>query len=182
MDINIGKKIKALRLASDLTQEELAQRAELTGGFISQVENEKFQTSISIDSLSDILDVLGVSLAEFFAESDGPQVVYSPADRVPIDGTGAESFELLIPGSTNTMMDPSVVELQSGEALEERDPHPGEQFGYVLRGTITLVLAKKEYQVKKSGCFYFEANKPHQIMNKSGKPASFLWVTSPPQM
>ncbi len=182
MEINIGKKIKALRLASDLTQEELANRAELTAGFISQIESEKFQTSISIDSLSDILDVLGVSLAEFFSESNGPRVVYKPTDRVPIEGSGASSFELLIPGSTNTMMDPAVVELQPGEAIEERDPHPGEQFGFVLRGTITLVLGKKEYRIPKSGCFYFRADKQHQVLNNSGKAASFLWVIAPPQM
>ena len=72
MDLNIGSKIKALRLASDLTQEELANRARLTKGFISQLENEKFQTSISLDSLADILDALGVSLSEFFGDTDDP--------------------------------------------------------------------------------------------------------------
>lgn len=182
MDINIGQKIKALRLASDLTQEELANRAGLTKGFISQVENEKFQTSISLDSLSDILDVLGVSLAEFFSEADSRRVIYTAADRMPVDGTGAHRFELLIPGSTNSLMDPIVVELQPGERLEEKDPHPGEQFGYVLSGTVTLRLTKKKYEIPKNACFYFKSDQPHQILNNSGKAAAFLWVTTPPQM
>ena len=182
MDLNIGNKIKALRLASELTQEELANRARLTKGFISQVENEKFQTSISLDSLADILDALGVGLSEFFDDTGETKVVYKPSDRIPVDGTGAGKFELLVPGSTNNDMDPILVTLATGEELEKRDPHSGEQFGYVLKGTITLILNKKKYRITRNSCFYFESNQPHQIINVSDSEASFIWVTSPPQM
>ncbi|MCK4606862.1 MAG: helix-turn-helix transcriptional regulator, partial [candidate division Zixibacteria bacterium] len=65
--MKIGEKIKALRLSSDLTQEELANRAGLSKGFISQLEND--QTSIQIDSLADILEALSVSLSDFFSDS-----------------------------------------------------------------------------------------------------------------
>jgi transcriptional regulator with XRE-family HTH domain len=182
VELNIGSKIKALRLASELTQEELANRARLTKGFISQLENEKFQTSISLDSLADILDALGVSLPEFFDDTKGTPVVYKVADRIQVDNTGASSFELLVPGSTNNLMDPILVNLQTGEKLARRDSHSGEQFGFVLKGTVTLVLNKKKYNVTRNSCFYFKSNQPHQIMNKSDSEASFLWVTSPPQM
>ena len=64
MELNIGQKIMAMRLASDLTQEELAIRAGLTKGFISQLEND--QTSIQIDSLADIVEVFGMTMSEFF--------------------------------------------------------------------------------------------------------------------
>ncbi len=182
MDLNIGNKIKALRLASDLTQEELANRARLTKGFISQLENEKFQTSISLDSLADILDALGIGLSEFFDDSEVARVVYKPSDRVPVDGTGASTFELLVPGSTNNLMDPILVQLKAGEKLEKRDPLPGEQLGYVFKGTITIVLNKKKYKVPRNCCFYFKSNQPHQIINSSDAEASFIWVTSPPLM
>ncbi len=180
MELNIGQKIKALRLASDLTQTELADRADLTKGFISQLENE--QTSISVDSLADILDVLGVTLSEFFGDTTEAQVVFSPADRVAVEGKGARMFELLIPGSTNNSMDPVMVELDSGQQLPPGDPHPGEQFGYVLQGTVTLKLDKKKYRVPLKHCFYFIADRPHQIVNDSTAVAKLLWITTPPQM
>jgi transcriptional regulator with XRE-family HTH domain len=180
MNLRIGEKIKALRLASDLTQEELANRARLSKGFISQLEND--QTSIQIDSLSDLLEALGVGLSEFFADSDDDRIVFKPSDRVAVDGTGAGRFELLVPGSTNSLMDPIWVELQPGESLEKRDPHSGEQFGFVLQGTITLKFGRKSYEISKNHCFYFTSDRSHQLMNKSGKAASLLWVTSPPQM
>jgi len=180
MRLIIGSKIKSLRLASELTQEELANRARLTKGFISQLEND--QTSISLDSLADILDALGVSLSEFFSDSAEAQVVFHPSERVAVDGMGAGKFELLIPGSTNNLMDPIVVELQPGESLKDRGPHSGEQFGYVLRGTVTLKINKKVLKIPRRHCFYFKSNRPHQILNNSGSVASLLWVTSPPQM
>jgi transcriptional regulator with XRE-family HTH domain len=182
MELNIGNKIKALRLASELTQEELANRARLTKGFISQLENEKFQTSISLDSLADILDALGVGLSEFFDDSETARVVYTPTDRVEVDGTGAAKFELLVPGSTNNLMDPILVQLHRGEKLEKRNPQPGEQFGFVLKGIITLVVNKKKYEVPRNSCFYFKSNQSHQISNRGDAEAAFVWVTSPPLM
>lgn len=180
--MNIGKKIKGLRQTSDLTQEELANRAKLTKGFISQIENEKFQTSISVDSLTDILDALGVSLSEFFRESNETQVVFKPSERIAIDIDGADKFELLIPGSTNNQMDPILLNLKAGEKLEPNNPHPGEQFGYVLNGTATLKLGKKSYKIPNKHCFYFKSDKVHQLLNNSKREVKILWITTPPQM
>ena len=182
MNFELGKKIKSLRLTSELTQEELANRAKLTKGFISQVENENFETSISLDSLSDILDALGVSLSDFFKDTKEPQIVYTKSERIQIENTGAKSFEILIPGSTNNEMDPILVELSAGEQLEKADPHPGEQFGYVLKGTLTLIKNKKEYEIKKYDCFYFTSDEHHQLLNRSDKTCMFIWVVTPPQM
>ena len=60
--MNIGEKIRRLRIERQLTQEELANRCELSKGFISQVENEL--TSPSIATLVDILET-GTNLTEF---------------------------------------------------------------------------------------------------------------------
>ena len=64
--MELGAKIKELRLKNRLTQGELADRCELTKGYISQLENEL--TSPSIATLKDILQTLGSSLNEFFSD------------------------------------------------------------------------------------------------------------------
>ena len=66
--MDIGKKIKELRILKGLTQEELADRAELTKGFISQVERN--HTSPSIATLVDILQCLGTDLKNFFEDDE----------------------------------------------------------------------------------------------------------------
>lgn len=180
MELKLGAKLKALRLSSDLTQEELADRAKLTKGFISQLEND--QTSVSVDSLSDILDALGISLAEFFGETTTVKSVFSPDERVSVEGMGVRSFELLVPSSTNNIMDPILLELDPGDRLEKKEPGPGEQFGFVLKGTVTLRFDNARYEIPKHHCFYFESDRAHQIMNKGKSAAQLLWVTTPPRM
>ena len=72
--MDIGKKLKELRIQKDLTQEDLADRTELSKGFISQLENNN--TSPSISTLTDILQSLGTDLADFFSEPPEEQVVF----------------------------------------------------------------------------------------------------------
>ena len=72
--MEIGNKIKQLRLQCDLTQEELANRCELTKGYISQLENEL--TSPSIATLMDILSALGTNLKDFFSEEPEEKIVF----------------------------------------------------------------------------------------------------------
>ena len=76
--MEIGKKIKDLRIQKGLTQEELANRTELSKGFISQLERDL--TSPSIATLQDILQCLGTDLSEFFRKRTGEQIVFSKED------------------------------------------------------------------------------------------------------
>ena len=72
--MEIGRKLKQLRIEKGLTQEELAGRAELSKGFISQLERDL--TSPSIATLVDILQCLGTTINEFFSEKPEEQVVF----------------------------------------------------------------------------------------------------------
>ena len=77
--MEIGSKIKNLRLQKGLTQEELGDRCELSKAFISLLESDK--TSPSMATLEDILNVLGTDFAHFFREESGQRVVFGKDDR-----------------------------------------------------------------------------------------------------
>jgi len=79
-------------------------------------------------------------------------------------------------------MNPTLLKLEPGEKLKKMEPMPGEQFGYILKGTITLKINNQVKNVSSRSCFYFESNKQNQIINLSDKPAELLWITSPPHM
>ena len=76
--MDIGNKLKELRVLKGLTQEELADRSELSKGFISQLERNL--TSPSITTLMDILQCLGTSIGEFFNEAPDEPVSYTHLD------------------------------------------------------------------------------------------------------
>ncbi|MBU1880596.1 helix-turn-helix domain-containing protein, partial [bacterium] len=163
MTTEIGEKLKSLRVSSDLTQQDLAERAGLTKGFISQVERNL--TSISLDSLEDILIALNTSLTEFFSEAVYEQVIYSEEDRVELEHEGLERFLLLVPGATNRQMEPALVTLSPGDATQELGPYEGEEFGYILSGRLSIQLGEKSYKCKKGNSFYFTTDQPHRIKN-----------------
>ena len=76
--MDIGKKLKELRLQKELTLEDLASRSELTKGFLSQVERNL--TTPSIATLEDILEALGSNLSDFFHEEEEHQIVFGQQD------------------------------------------------------------------------------------------------------
>lgn len=174
----IGEKIKDLRLSCELTQEELADRCELTKGYISQLENDL--TSPSIATLIDILSALGTDLKEFFSEpSQEEKVVFNKNEFVE-KKTDEYTLNWLVPNAQKNAMEPIHILLNVGCSTDEDFPHEGEEFGFVLKGEIVLVLGKRKIKVKKGESFYYSANKVHQIINKGKVEAEFIWVSSPP--
>ncbi len=174
----IGQKIKNLRTAADLTQDELAQRSGLTDGFISQVERGK--TSISIDSLKMLLDALNVSLSDFFKEDIYDPVVFGPDDHIEINAGGACKLSLIVQGATNRRFEPALLELKPDSSTETIPPFEGDVFGYVLQGRVQLKIGSDGYRINAKHSFYFTAGKEYKIVNPYKRIATVLWLTSPP--
>lgn len=176
--MEIGSKIKSLRLQCGLTQKELADRSELTKGFISQLENDL--TSPSISTLTDILAALGSDLKNFFNESEEEQVVFKETDYF-VNETPSHKITWIVPNAQKNEMEPILIDIEAKSSTTPDMPHEGEEFGYVLSGTCTLNIGKTKYKVKKGETFYFVSNKTHFIENATDKPCKILWVSSPPQ-
>ncbi len=177
--MKIGSKIRSLRQQSELTQEELAERAGLTKGFISQVERDL--TSISLDSLVQILDAFGEKVSDFFEDIEKEKIVYGLRDRVDLQKrNGVKGFSLLVPGSTNRLMEPVILTLGPNECTETEEAHPGDELGYVLRGKVAVHLGKKAHRAREGTCFYFTADRDHFIRNMGPADAVVLWITTPP--
>lgn len=174
--MDIGLKIKNLRLTKNLTQEELADRCELTKGYISQLENDL--TSPSIETLKDLLNALGTNFAEFFQDEE-TQVVFKKDEYIE-KLTDLIKTTWLVPTSQKNVMEPVVVELKENAVTEKDLAHEGEEFGFVLKGKIELFVGKKSYIVNQKETFYFVANKPHYIKNISNTESKILWVSCPP--
>ncbi|HHY09760.1 MAG TPA: cupin domain-containing protein [Firmicutes bacterium] len=177
--MKIGEKIKRLRMQHDLTQEELADRCELSKGFISQLEREL--TSPSIATLVDILESLGTNLADFFSDAGPERVVFTEEDvSIKSDDELGCEIHWLIPTAQKNGMEPILVYLQPGGRTAFDDPHDGEEFGYVLEGEIYLNFGSRKKRIGEGEAFYFKAQAGHYIANAGKKRAGILWVAAPP--
>ena len=177
--MEIGKKIRELRMWKGLTQEELADRSELSKGFISQIERNL--TSPSIATLMDILQCLGTTTADFFTEAPDEQIVFGKADYFEkIDTDLKNEIKWIIPNAQKNIMEPIRLTLAPGGSTYPDNPHEGEEFGYILSGSITIHIGKKSYRAKKGESFYFTPKSTHYISASKKTGASLIWVSSPP--
>lgn len=175
--MDIGSKIKRLRLANQLTLEELANRSELTKGFLSQVERNL--TSPSIATLEDILEALGTSLHHFFDDKQDDQIVFQKKDYF-INQQDDYEISYIVPNAQKNDMEPILINIDKHKRSMAIEPHEGEEFGYVISGKIKLIYGEKELIVKKGETFYFEGTRTHFIENIGDQKARIIWVSTPP--
>lgn len=175
--MQIGEKIKQLRVRNQLTLEELANRSELTKGFLSQVERNL--TSPSIATLEDILEALGTTLGEFFAQEKEEKIVFTANDFFE---NFQDNYDIyyVVPNAQKNRMEPILLHLKKGGVSEEILPTEAEEFGYVLQGKIKLHYGDEVYVVKKGQTFYLTGGKSHYISNDWEGEAKVLWVSTPP--
>lgn len=178
VNLKIGKKIKDLRNRNGLTQQELADRTELTKGYISQLE--RGQVAPSVVTLLDLIECLGTTASDFFRETEMEQVVFSEEGYFEKIDEAGNSIQWIVPTAQHNAMEPLLVTIRPRESLREDKPHDGEEFGYVISGKIRLHLGEKVYAVKAGESFYYEAKRRHFIENPGARPAKIIWVSTPP--
>ncbi len=176
--MKIGKKIRQLRTMYNLTQEELANRLELTKGYISQLENDLTEPSVS--TLEDIVLALGTNLSDFFKDDNSREkIVFRKNDYFVKENPGF-NITWLITNSQKNEMEPILVSILPNSQTDLDYPHEGQEFGYVLEGEVLLCIDNNRYQLKKGESFYFDSIKNHYLKNVKDKVCKIIWVTSPP--
>ena len=177
--MDIGEKIKMLRIKNNLTQQELANRCELSKGFISQLERNL--SSPSIATLKDLLETLGTNLKEFFSHTEHDKIVFKKEDVfVQENDDVGQVIHWIVPSAQKNLMEPILVKLAPGGRSDDYGPHPGEVFGYVIQGNIKLSLGGNNHRIKSGESFYYEAEWAYYIENTSSREAVVLWVSNPP--
>ena len=175
--MDIGKKIRELRISNSLTLEELASRSELTKGFLSQLERDL--TSPSISTLEDILEALGTDLSSFFQTEEEEQIVFSEQDYF-VDEREPYTIQWIVPNAQKNDMEPILLTLHPGCESMVLESHGGQELGYVLQGSPTLVRGNKKYRLRPRETFYLNGRTSHYLINTGSSDAKILWVTTPP--
>ncbi len=175
--MDIGGKIRQLRIKNQLTLEELANRSELTKGFLSQVERNL--TSPSIATLEDILEALGTTLGAFFAAEKDEQIIFTAEDYF-INEQEGYSVAYIVPNAQKNDMEPILLTLPGGGVSEKMEPYEGEELGYILQGKVALYNGDDRYVLKGGQTFYMKGDKTHYLANEWEGEARVIWVSTPP--
>ncbi|GGG87207.1 XRE family transcriptional regulator [Staphylococcus pragensis] len=175
--MQIGTKLRNLRRQKNLTQEELAERTDLSKGYISQIESQ--HASPSMETFLNILEVLGTSPSDFFKEKSKEKVLYTKNDRTIYDEYDrGYILNWLVTNSNEFEMEPLILSIKPGASYKHFEPSESDTFIYCLEGCVTLTLGKERYQAKEEDVLYFRANEIHQLHNETANEVKILIVAT----
>jgi transcriptional regulator with XRE-family HTH domain len=177
--MNLGKKIQELRRRRGLLSGELAARAQVTGGFISQLEHNK--TSPSLDTLQRIAAALQVPLTYLLLEENlHPQVVRKHERQViHLEDSGLRASILSpLPQQDLELV---LLELPPGKVSWAKSRcHEGQECHLVLKGTIRAYHGDEIYLLEEGDSILWDGMVPHRMENVSDREAQLLIALTPP--
>ncbi len=183
----LGEKIKLTREKNDMTVEQLADRAGVDSEMIRSIEKGGLVPYIS--PLVKLSRALGVRLGTFLDDQEnlGPVITRS-GDMANIarfrgaseaDAKGRSFFSLAL-NKTSRHMEPLIVELSpSDDTGLKKSSHEGEEFIYVLEGSVVIGYGKEVYTLSAGESIYYDSIVEHDV-RAAGAPAKILAVIHEP--
>lgn len=178
MKLSIGQKIKMRRKERKLTLKDIAEQTGLSISFLSQVERMK--SSLTLESLKKISEVLEVNPSYFFSDDEVPeQPTVIRAIDINLDFTGNQFVYKNLAGKYKGLgFSPLLVLLNPGENKGSQFTHAGKEFLYVLEGTLTVQAAEEEYHLNPHDSIIIDSSQPHYWLNLTENPVKFLCISS----
>lgn len=177
----IGKKLKETRLKNGMTIQELAKRAAVSSNMISRIE--RGLTTPSVEILMRLASSFGMSMNFFVEEAEkGSTLVHT------LSGQGEPIFffedKHQIFSLTQGIRDPGfsvfIDILEAGcNSGEGGMVHSGEEFAYILEGSVVFFVDKEEHRLGVGDSIVFKACRPHRWENLYSGRSRVLWVVSP---
>jgi transcriptional regulator with XRE-family HTH domain len=176
--VQLGKKVRELRLRHGMTVQQLAQASSLSKGFISQVENDR--TSPSLTTLQDLARALKTTAAYLVVEEEpAPYVVRSNARQRLTPGLPTAGVEVLS-ACPKRNLEVLIMELSPGvSAGERRHCHHGEECVLCMEGRVTLTIAETPVTLETGDSCHFDGRVPHAIENAGTATARLLIAITP---
>ena len=179
-DIDVGQRLRQLRLEAGLSQRALAKKAGVSNATISMVESN--QVSPSVSALRQILAGFPLGIAEFFSapEPDVEQVVFRAAELTEIAG-GSVSYRQVGANLASRSLQLLHERYQPGsESGRPRISHQGEEGGIVIKGRLQLEVDERRYELGPGDAYLFDSRRPHAFRNIGDGDLVVVSACTPP--
>lgn len=180
MTMDVGARLRVVRIRSGLSQRALAKRVKVTNSTISLIESN--QTNPSVGALKRILDGIPIGLSEFFAlKLEKMEKVFYRSDELVEIGKGRISYrqvgENLLGRAVQLLKERYEVGADTGRV---RLVHDGEECGIVLSGGLEVTVDDERKLLGAGDAYYFESSKPHRFRCVGASPCEVISACTPP--
>jgi transcriptional regulator with XRE-family HTH domain len=175
-DVRVGRRVRALRLERGLSLAEVAERAGVSIGALSQIE--RGLSSLRVRVMWPLAAALDADPSSLVAEDDGRvsdlYCVRAGVRRsLPVRSEGMSKQLLSPPGAVLTGI---AVTVEPGGGTTESYTHPGHEFGFVSEGEVEITIDAALYRLKAGDSFAFKSTLPHAFRNTGAERCVILWV------
>ncbi len=177
----IPARIRELREILEISIQTMAERLHFTPAEYQELEDGKQDIPISV--LYEIAALLNVDMTVLLT-GDTPRMnthtLVRHNDGVNVERFAGYSYSALAYNFINRIMEPLLVNLSPSDAEPALVMHPGQEFNYVVSGTVKIHVGKHDYVLGQGDCIYFDPNLPHSQRAVEGA-ATFLTVICEPK-
>jgi len=170
----IGKRVRQLREEKEVSLEDLSDMTGFETGFLADIESGKVQPQLgTVMRLSKALDSAFSRILS--GTGDKPYSITRKSERRSISRTASPkgqkklySYQSLAPEVQGRHMEALMVQLEENPD-EETSLHDGEEFIFVLEGTVLLKLGEERFELEPGDSVYYLSSQPHLVAAKQGK-------------
>jgi len=175
--LDIGNKIKDLRMKQGMSQKELANKIGLTPSFVSQLENNQIIPSLS--SFLQICNTLGVNLSDTLEKKSDEEPWLIRKEKIfshpSYKEAGMKSFHIIQNGN----MSVSFLAIEPYAKVKGKIiPSDGKRFLYVLKGDILITINGKGEKLRTGDSLYLDKEVTSLLKNEGGDNAEILLISS----
>ena len=176
--VKFGSKLRAARTANGYTLDQLAQATGLTKGFLSRVERD--ETSLSVQSLLTICEVMSIDVGFLFSAPDVALVRRDEAPLINLGGTGVKEQLMTPRGQPKLQLVHSTIDPAGSGGDDLYTINCEVEVLYVLKGTVELRFADRVQKLRAGDALTFAGGEPHTWANTSdSRAAEVIWVMVP---
>jgi len=182
--VRIGTAIRHARMTLGIRLQDVAIRVGCSESLISKIENGR--TLPSLTTLHRIAEALQTTVGRLCAVADTRGGVVSRSGERPVvmmdplrRGAGIQ-MERLIPYDAAHLLQGNIHVVEPGGGSEGTLSHEGEEVGFVLEGTLELVVGGKTYTLGAEDSFSFRSELPHSYRNPGAVRARVIFINTPP--
>lgn len=166
--LNIGDRIKMLRVSQKRTMQEIAEASELSKSMISKIENNK--TVPSVAALVKIAKALGTNISNILEQNGWENAIITTKLKAQDNLTKTDRGYSIYPYASEyheKKMQPFFFVAKKGEVIPHEVSHEGEEFIYVISGQMKMQVGEVEYILTTGDSLYFNSILRHGIMPMS---------------
>jgi len=172
----LGDKLRRLRKSLGLGVIKAAEQAKISPGFLSAIELSRANPSVA--TLQRLAATYNTTVLEFFDIPQHKRRLVRPQQRQSLQTESGVEMELLSIGTK--MLECMLFRVPPKSGSDGTYSHVGEEFVYMLKGSLEFWLDELEFHVLQEGdSFWFESNLGHRWYNPAEQEAVLIWVNTP---